>query len=173
MMIKEVLVVEGKNDTKRLQSFFDVETIETSGLGLSKETLEYIKEVNEKRGVILLLDPDTPGEKIRQKLNEEIPGLKNAFLRKEEARTEKKVGVEHASKEVLEEALSHLITYEEKKESVSKYDLYELGLSGKKDSSKKREILEKHYRLGKCSAASLYKRMNMLEITKEEAEALL
>ena len=38
-MIKEVIVVEGANDTKRLKSFFDVETIETHGLGLNTETI--------------------------------------------------------------------------------------------------------------------------------------
>ena len=38
-MIKELIVVEGVNDTKRLQSFFDVDTIETHGLGLKEETI--------------------------------------------------------------------------------------------------------------------------------------
>ena len=66
-MIKEVIVVEGVNDTKRLKSFFGVDTIETHGLGLKKETIELIKKINDKRGVILFLDPDTPGEKIRNK----------------------------------------------------------------------------------------------------------
>ena len=79
-MIKEVIVVEGANDTKRLKSFFDVETIETHGLGLKKETIELIKKINESRGVILFLDPDSPGEKIRNRLNSEIPNLKNAFI---------------------------------------------------------------------------------------------
>ena len=35
-MIREVIVVEGKNDTKNLQNYFDVETIDTHGLVLSK-----------------------------------------------------------------------------------------------------------------------------------------
>ena len=39
--IKEVLVVEGKNDTNHLKDFFNVETIETNGLGLNKETLHF------------------------------------------------------------------------------------------------------------------------------------
>ena len=46
-MIKEVIVVEGVNDTKRLKSFFDVETIETHGLGLKKDTIELIKKIKE------------------------------------------------------------------------------------------------------------------------------
>ena len=48
-MIKEVIVVEGANDTKRLKSFFDVDTIETKGLGLKKETIEYILDELDKQ----------------------------------------------------------------------------------------------------------------------------
>ena len=87
--IKEVIVVEGKNDTNHLKEYFEVDTIETNGLGLSKNTIELIKNINSKRGVILLLDPDTPGEKIRKRINDSLPNLKNAFLLKKEARTRK------------------------------------------------------------------------------------
>ena len=60
-MIRQIIVVEGKNDTKRLKSFFDVETIETHGMGLGKETIEVVRKANETRGVILFLHPDAPG----------------------------------------------------------------------------------------------------------------
>lgn len=168
-MIKELIVVEGKNDSARLRSFFDCETIETSGLGLSRETVAFIKEINAKRGVILLLDPDTPGEKIRKRLNDEIAGLKNAFLMKEDARTAKKVGVEHASREVLEEALDNLVTFcEQKKEELKMSDLFECGLSGTEGAEEKRDRVSRKYHIGKCNAKTLCKRLNMLGITKEE-----
>lgn len=167
-MIKEVIVVEGKNDTKRLKSFFDCETIETNGLGLNKETIDYIKKINDTRGIILLLDPDTPGEKIRKRLNEEIPNLKNAFVLKEDARTSKKVGVEHACKEVLEEALNNLITYKDIEYKLTMNDLYDLGLMGKDNSSEKRLELSKKYHLGKCNGKTILKRLNLLGIKKED-----
>ena len=167
-MIKELIVVEGVNDTKRLQSFFDVNTIETHGMGLSKETIELVRQANEKRGVILFLDPDAPGEKIRKRLNEAIPGLKNAFVMKEDARTTKKVGIEHASREVLKEALDHLVSYEEFHDSLSKEEFVELGLMGMKDSSVKREKVSSFFHLGKCNAKTLFKRINMLGIGYEE-----
>ncbi len=167
-VIKEVIVVEGKSDTKKLQSFFDVETIETHGLGLKKETIELIKEINQKRGVIVFTDPDTPGEKIRTRLNSEIPGLKNAFVLKEDARTKKKVGVEHADKETLLEALKNLVTYTDTKDSLTMEEFIELGLNGSADSSIKRDILSKVFHLGKCNAKTMFKRLNMLGITKEE-----
>lgn len=167
-MIKEVIVVEGKSDTKKLQSFFVCDTIETHGLGLSKETIEYIKEVNNKRGIILFLDPDTPGEKIRKRLNDEIPNLKNAFVLKEDAKTSKKVGVEHASKEILEEALNNLVTYQDKQNSLSYEDFLSLNLSGNKNSSVLREKLAKKLHIGKCNGKTMYKRLNMLGVSKEE-----
>ena len=167
-MIKEIIVVEGINDTKRLRSFFDVETIETHGLGLSKETIELIRELNKTRGVILFLDPDHPGEKIRNTLNSKIPGLKNAFVMKEDARTKKKVGIEHASKEVLEEALNNLITYTELNDSISEEEYYSLGLKGNRDSDRKREIVAKYFHTGKANAKTLYKRLNMLGVTYDD-----
>ena len=172
-MIKELIVVEGINDTKRLQSFFDVETIETHGLGLKKEIIELIKKANEKRGVILFLDPDMPGEKIRRRLNDEIPGLKNAFILKEDGRTKKKVGIEHASKEVLEEALQNLVTYTDSRQSLSLEEFYELGLAGADDSASRREKVYRRFHLGKCNGKTLFKRLNMLGIEKAEIEKIL
>lgn len=172
-MIREVIVVEGSNDTKRLKSFFDCDTIETHGLGLKKETIELIRQVNDIRGVILFFDPDTPGEKIRARINKEIPNLKNAFVLKKDARTTKKVGVEHASKEILLEALNNLITYSDSKESITMQELYELGLCGNVDSNKKREELAKHYHLGKCNGKTLLKRINMLGVNKDDIEQII
>lgn len=166
--IKEVIVVEGKNDTNHLKKFFNVDTIETNGLGINKKTIELIKTINSKRGVILLLDPDTPGEKIRKRINDEIPNLKNVFLFKKEARTTKKVGVEHASQKVLEEALNNVITYKKSLETLSYEDFSALGLIGQSDSAVKREKVSNQFRLGKCNAKTLFKRLNMIGVKKEE-----
>ena len=57
-VIKEVIVVEGKHDSATLKQYFKCDTVITNGLSLDEETLAYIKELNETRGVILFLDPD-------------------------------------------------------------------------------------------------------------------
>ena len=114
MKLKEVIVVEGKNDTNKLKSIFDCDTIETGGTHLSKQCLDTLKQVQNKRGIIVFTDPDYPGELIRKKINDAIPNVKHAFIQKDKAKTSKKVGVEHASKEDIMEALSHLLTYKDK-----------------------------------------------------------
>ena len=42
--IKEVIVVEGKHDAATLKKYYDVDTIETSGLGIDEEVIERIRE---------------------------------------------------------------------------------------------------------------------------------
>lgn len=173
MKINEVIIVEGKDDTKRLKSFFDVDTIETHGLGIKKEIIEYIKEVNNKRGVILLLDPDSPGEKIRKIINDNIPNLKNAFLNSDACREKGKVGIEYASKEAIEDALNNFITYTDEMNNINIEDLYKLGLLGQKDSTLKRNKITDYYHIGKCNGKTLLKRINMLKLSYNDIEEVL
>ena len=63
--IKQVVVVEGRDDTKRLKETFGaIDTIETRGSAIDEATLERIRQAQAKRGVIVLTDPDFPGEKL-------------------------------------------------------------------------------------------------------------
>ncbi|GGK32008.1 hypothetical protein GCM10010965_26050 [Caldalkalibacillus thermarum] len=65
MKIKEVIVVEGRNDTIKVQQAVEADTIETGGSALGAEVVERIRLAQERRGVIILTDPDYPGEAIR------------------------------------------------------------------------------------------------------------
>ena len=51
-----------------LSNIIKAEFIVTNGFEINEETIELIKKVNETKGVILFLDPDGPGEKIRMKM---------------------------------------------------------------------------------------------------------
>ena len=51
--IKEIIVVEGKNDTNTLQSFFDCDTIETGGDQVNEKTIERVRQAQKTRGVII------------------------------------------------------------------------------------------------------------------------
>ena len=172
--IQEVIVVEGKHDTERLRKYFDCDTIETSGLSLSDETVAYIRLVQERRGIIIFTDPDSPGNRIRNKINQEVPHCKNAFIDKKLARTSKKVGIEHASAEALEDALNHLITWEIKEENqLTMEDLYDLHLTGCEDSSVLREKCGVLLHIGYGTAKTMLRRLNCLGITKEQLKEVL
>lgn len=172
-MIKEIIVVEGKNDTLNLKRYFDCDTIETHGTCLSDFTLNMIAKAQQRRGVIIFCDPDSPGEKIRNTINEKVKGCKNAFLQADDCRFKHKVGVEHASYEVLKEALDNLLTYGEYVHTVNMNDFLELGLSGQKDSARLRNYVGAKLHIGKCNTKQLLKRCNMLQLDKEDIRKVL
>lgn len=172
--IQEIIVVEGKNDTANLKRFYDCETIETHGIGISSETIERIRHAAKTRGVIVFTDPDSPGNRIRSIVNEAVNGCKNAYIDKARARTSKKVGIEHAGQNALAEALENLVTFDkERTETVSAADFYELGLSGSADSAKKREYVGRIFHLGNGTANTMRHRVNDAGIEIEEIREVL
>ena len=65
-MIKEVIVVEGKDDVSAVKKAVDAEVISVSGYGINKASMDKIKEASRRTGVIILTDPDHAGERIRR-----------------------------------------------------------------------------------------------------------
>lgn len=116
-MIRQVIVVEGKSDIARVSHAVEADMIATEGFGIRRETLEQIRLAYEKRGIIILTDPDGPGERIRQRLTRLFPKALHAFVPKSEASTENDVGIEDASPESIRKALSCLrVQYQEDSE---------------------------------------------------------
>lgn len=173
MKIKQVIVVEGKNDANVLKSHFDCDMIITHGTSLDEDTLCQIEQAQKERGIIIFTDPDYPGEYIRKTINQRIPGCQNAYIEKSKAKTTRKVGVEHASRMDLEEALAHLFTYDEASETLSWEDYCSFGFQGRSDSGKQREYVAKQLHLGRPNAKTLFKRLNMLHMKKADVAELL
>lgn len=72
-MLKEVIVVEGKSDIQRIHQAIEADCIATEGFTLRKGVIDQIRVAYEKRGIIILTDPDTAGERIRRVLTKSFP----------------------------------------------------------------------------------------------------
>ncbi len=46
----------------------------------TEQTLEVIRNARQSRGVIVLTDPDFPGDKIRSTITEHVKGVKHAYI---------------------------------------------------------------------------------------------
>ena len=172
--IKEIIVVEGKDDTSKLKQVLDVDTIETNGSAINQATLDQIKHAQEKRGVIIFTDPDYPGQRIRQIISNTIPDCKHAFLTKKEARGKenKSIGIEHAKPEVIKKALAQVYQLEDNHQNViTRDDLLNLGLIGNPLAKERREKLTERLRLGYANGKQLLKRLQMFQITPEQLNA--
>ncbi len=89
MRFKQIIVVEGKDDTAAIKRAVEADTIETNGSALNDSVIAQIKLAKQRRGVIIFTDPDYPGERIRRIINEQVPGCGHAFLPKQEAISKK------------------------------------------------------------------------------------
>ena len=173
MKIQEVIVVEGKDDTKRIKMAVNADTIETRGSAISDETLDQIAELQEKRGVIVFTDPDYSGEKIRKTIREAVPGVKHAFLKRKDAVPvhQGSLGVEHASPEVIREALKNLYTeVPDAPAMISRETLAAKGLINGLAAKKRRELLGEILNIGYTNGKQLYKRLRLFEITPGDFE---
>ena len=181
--IKEVIVVEGRYDKNTLSQLVDALIIPTDGFGIFKdgEKKALLRRLAREKGLILLTDSDGAGFVIRNHLKGVIPRsqLKQAYIpdvygkerRKAEPSREGKLGVEGMKPEILLRALSEAgAQFEDapQRDPITKYDLYELGLSGKPDSAAKRRALMQALELPEhLSTNALLDVLNLL-YTKEE-----
>lgn len=172
--IKEIIVVEGRDDTKRLRQVFpDIETIETQGSAINDETLDKIQLASDKRGVIVFTDPDFNGNRIRTIINQAIPEAKQAFLPRKQAvpkRSHGSLGVEHASDEAIKEALESVIEPETETISndITQNDLIRFGLIGGGTAKVMRQELGDELHIGYANGKQLLRRLNTFRIKPEE-----
>lgn len=168
-ILKEVIVVEGRDDTAAIKRALDADTIETHGFGINRATWELIEKAYNERGIIIFTDPDFSGNEIRRKLKEKFPDAKEAFLTKADATKSGDIGIENAEPKAILTALSKVkVTYREKRSEFTASELARDGLGGGTGSKKRREDMGKILGIGYGNTAAFADRLNRYGITREE-----
>ncbi len=174
--LNQAVIVEGKYDKITLSSIIDAVIIVTNGFGIfkDKEKLELIKFYARSTGIIIMTDSDRAGFIIRNHIKGAVKNgkIKNVYIpdifgkekRKEKPSAEGKLGVEGMNREIILKALEKAcITADETQINtenlITKTDLFELGLSGGKDSSTLRRELLTYLKLPSLLSAN-----SMLEV---------
>ena len=181
------VAVEGRYDKNTLSQIVDAPIFETGGFQIfkDKQQMKLLRQVAEKRGLIVFTDSDGAGFVIRNHIKSAIPGkyLKHAYIpdilgkerRKAAPGKEGKLGVEGMTPEVILEALRRCGATVEGEEGITsrqitKQDLMALGLSGGADSSAKRAALQKKLDFPEhMSANALLQALNLLYSLEELA----
>ncbi len=122
-----------------------------------------------KRGIIILTDPDTAGERIRRRLAKLFPQAKHAFVPQEEAYANNDIGIEQAQPEAIRKALLKVRTLQEgKKPLFFAADLLQNGLSGTAMASAKRAAIGVFLGIGYANAKVFLRRLNHYGVSREE-----
>jgi len=173
-MIKEIIVVEGKDDTTAILRAVQAETIETGGSAIGEDVLRRVELAHARRGVIIFTDPDHAGERIRKIVAARVPGCKHAFINAEDAERKGDIGVENASPEAIRKALANVRSeYAGSESQITMEDLIEAGLIVHADAARRRLEMGKLLGIGVCNGKQFYKRCSMFQISREEFQAAL
>ena len=168
-MIKEVLIVEGKMDVAAINKAVDADCIITGGFKLNRRTLANISAAYEKRGIIILTDPDPAGERIRRFLTEKFPNAKHAYVPRIEATANDDIGIEQASPESIRTALAKVRTLEiNPHEEFTAAEMVNYGLAGGVNSSQLRDKIGAILGIGYGNVKTFVKRLNSYGVTREE-----
>lgn len=189
--VKEVIIVEGRYDVNTLSQLVDATIVETGGFGIfkDKDKQEMLRSLARRRGLIIFTDSDGAGFVIRNFLNgiiepqyiknAYIPDIKGKERRKSAPSKEGKLGVEGMSPEIIISALKNAgatiddVSHAPRYETITKAELYSLGLVGREGSAQKRKILQ--HKLGlpeHLSSNSLVQVLNIIS-SREELRTLL
>ena len=158
--LKEAVIVEGRYDKIKLKNLIDAPIIETNGFRIfnDKERRDMIRQIADRRGILIMTDSDGAGLVIRNFLNGAvdkskikhcyIPQLEGKEKRKEQKSKEGFLGVEGVPDEVVIEAIRKsgaTVIGEEAAQTneITKADLFTLGLTGSSNSAQKRKKLLK------------------------------
>lgn len=168
--IKQTIVVEGKSDLDRIKSLFNVDVITTNGSDINKEKINLIKKINDNNGVILFLDPDYVGEKIRKTITNELKNVKQCFITSNDMIIgSKKIGVAEATDSAIIDALSKVVEFDSCKSSLSLNEFNSLRI----DNKEKRIKICNSLNISYCNNKQLLKRLNMMGITKIQLKNIL
>lgn len=168
-MIKEIIVVEGKDDISAVKKAVDAELIATNGYGFPKYVRERIQKASKTRGIIVLTDPDYAGEKIRREVVKLAGKCKHAYIPRDLALKGEDIGVENASPEAIRDALEKARSIViQKRTEFTMNDMVDKGLTIIENASEKRDAVGAILGIGYGNTKQFLARLNNFGITREE-----
>ena len=169
--IKEVIVVEGRDDISAVKAAVDAEIIQTNGFAIRKKgNIEKLRVAYENKGIIVLTDPDFVGEELRKYILKFFPEAKQAYISRKEGSKYGDIGVENATPEAIIKALENAkCEVVQNTEAIFNMELLmDYKLSGFTESKELREKLGTELRIGYSNAKQFLSKLNRYGITMDQ-----
>ncbi len=171
----DIIVVEGRHDYQKIKAVLpDVDILITNGSAIEESFLQQLERLSLTHDIIVFVDADNSGERLRRIISKRIPSVKHAFIERQLSlsNNEKKVGIEHADHETILKALD-LKKSAKQGSDITKHFLIEQGLIGENESRIKRLFLCEALNIGYVNGKGLFQRLSLFGITKHTVKEVL
>lgn len=173
--MSDIIVVEGRHDYQKVKQVFpEANIMMTNGSAIDMTFIEQLKRLSESNEIIVFVDADNAGERLRKIISKHIPNAKHAFIERSLSLSAnlKKVGIEHADSDTIREALKFTRSAVLGSDITQHY-LLEQGLIGENESRLKRLFLCEKLRIGYVNGKGLFHRLTLFGIKKQDVEEVL
>ena len=187
--LAQVVLVEGRYDKNKVSQIFDAVILEMNGFSIfkDKEKAAMIRQMAQLKGIVVLTDPDSAGQMIRNQISKiaedgrvyhaYIPDCPGKEKRKARPSKEGKLGVEGVDDEIIVEAVRRSGAMSQdayhKSPAISKQDLYRLGLTGCTGSREKRKALMRRLHLPEAIGAPAFLEVLNVLMDIEELDSIM
>lgn len=172
-IIQEIIVVEGKDDIARVKSALNCDVMATGGYAFGEKFLRELRKVEDRRGIIILTDPDYMGKQIRKRLTAALSSPKQAYLPQDKALCKDDIGIENAKPEDIREAIFRAKPMKKSfEETFTKADMIRYGMTGASDANERRNKMAEALGIGHGNGKQFLRRLNSFGITVEEFERI-
>ena len=171
----EIIVVEGRHDYQKVKAVLpDVDILMTNGSAIDDRFLDQLERLSHAHDIIVFVDADNAGERLRRIISKRIPSVKHAFIERQLSLSanEKKVGIEHADHETILKALD-LKRSSKPGSDITPHFLLEKSLIGENESKRRRLFLCETLNIGYVNGKGLFHRLSLFGITQQEIEEVL
>jgi len=174
-LIQQVIVVEGKSDVAAVRRAVEADCLVTGGFSLSARLMGQIEAAYKRRGIIILTDPDSAGERIRTHLQKRFPAAGHAFIPRSEATgADGRIGVEKASSAEIRAALEKVrLVHFQANQEFDLADMLAAGISGGPVAVQKRSFLGAELGIGWANAKTFLHRLNTYGVSRREFNSAL
>ncbi|MDY0276611.1 MAG: ribonuclease M5 [Acholeplasma sp.] len=175
--MNKIFVVEGRNDVTRLKQVFpNLNVVSVNGSAINDDVLEMLIDKSKNHEIVLCMDPDYPGEKIRKTIASKISNVSHIFIEKSVAysKNKKKIGFEHLSDEEIKKSLENIVKQNTQWESDLTMDfLYEKKLIGHINSRELRNKVSKKLKIGHVNGKTMLNRLKKFNISIKDLAKVL
>ncbi len=173
ILLNCIFVVEGKHDEERLKKLDYTYVVRTEGTSVPRETIRHLQALAALHDIIILTDPDGPGQNIANILRTHIPSAKTLNILKKDSIKNNTVGVENVPLHLLKEYVLPFINKKFVTSSDVTYPkLLYLGLAGPNSKVKKIKIA-KQFHLLVSSLKNMLLQIQLLNINYEDLKEAL
>lgn len=170
---KYLYLVEGKTDIDKLKKIGVAYTLDVGGKFIKSEILDFLIEASKRRRTIILMDPDTPGKEISNKLKLLIKEPIVLRIDKSNSIKRNKVGIAETETNYLNSFLNQYIEHDKLifEEQLTVSDLY--GIQNLKPNSLNfKNLMKSHFKIPYDSLKRIVYCLNIMRVTKEDLHTI-